>query len=71
MKLGKKLQAFLKNTVKILLGFWYFYDISFVLTPILARKLSFQREKYALRDGSKFNMIQWLDQKVNFLTIPN
>ena len=44
MKLGKKLQAFLKNTVKILLGFWYFYDISFVLTPILARKLSFQRE---------------------------
>ena len=44
MKLGKKLLAFLKNIVKILLGFWYFYDISFVLTPILARKLSFQRE---------------------------
>ena len=36
--------AFLKNTMKILLGFWYFYDISFVLTPILACKLSFQRE---------------------------
>ena len=44
MKLGKKLLAFLKNTMKILLGFWYFYDISFVLTPILAHKLLFQRE---------------------------
>ena len=44
MKLGKKLLAFLKNTIKILLGFWYFYDISFVLTPILAHKLLFQRE---------------------------
>ena len=52
----------MKNTVKILLRFWYVCDISFNLTPILAQKIFFQREKYALQDGLKFNMIQWSDQ---------
>ena len=51
--------VFLKNTVKTLLGFRYFCDILSVLTLILAYKLWFQREKYVLRDGSKFNTIQW------------
>ena len=33
----------------------------------MARKLSFWRGKYALRDGPKFNLIGWLDPKFNFL----
>ena len=71
MKSGKKLPVFLKNTMKILLGFRYFCDISPVLTQILARKLLFRSAKYALWDSPKFNMIQWSDQKVNFFTTPD
>ena len=69
-KSGKKLPVFLKNTLKNLLGFWYFCDISSFLIPIFVHKLSFWRKKYSLWDGLKFNMIQRLDKKVNFLTIP-
>jgi len=68
-KLGKKMPVFLKNTMKILLGFWHFCDFSSVWTPILVHKLSFRREKYSLWDGPKFNTIQQSNQKVNFLTM--
>ena len=37
----------------------------------MVRKLSFRREKYALWDGPKFNMIQRSDKKVKVLTIPS
>ena len=56
--------------MKTLLGFWYFCNISSILILILARKLLFQRGKHALRDGLEFNMIQRLDQKVNFFITP-
>ena len=65
-KSSKKLPVFLKNTVKILLGFQYFCDISSVLTPILARKLSFQRENYALHDGPKFTQYNSRIKKSTF-----
>ena len=57
-KLGKKLLVFLKNLVKTLLGFQCFCDISSILTLILAGKLSFWRENYALQDNLKSNTIQ-------------
>ena len=69
-KLGKKLLIFLKNTVKVLLGFRYLCDILFVLTLIFAHKLSFQMGKYIIQDGPKFNTIQQSDKKFNLLTIP-
>ena len=49
--------------------FLNFIDISSVLTLILARELSFQREKYDLQDGPKFSPVEWLDEKVNFLIV--
>ena len=67
-KLGQKPLVFLKNTVKILLGFRNFFDISSILTLIFAHKLSFER---VLQDSLKFNTIQQSDQKVNFFTIPD
>ena len=63
--------VFLKNLVKTLLDFWYFCYILSVLTLILARKLLFRKEKYALQDSLKFNTIQRSNEKVNFLTIPS
>ena len=65
LKPGRKPLVFLKNTMKILLGFRNFFDISSILTLIFARKLSFQS---VLQDSLKFNTP---DQKVNFFTIPD
>ena len=67
----KNCQFSWKNTVKTLLGFWYFCDISFVLTPVVAHKILFRRGKYALQDGRIFKTIQRSKQKVNFSTTPN
>ena len=63
------LSPFDENQLRYCQGFRYFGDISYVLTLILACKLLFERKKYALRDGPKFNTIQQPNKKVNILTI--
>ena len=67
VKSGKKLPVFLgekKKLWRFYKGFQYFGDISSVLTPILARKLSVWREKCTLQDGPKFNMIKRSAKKI-------
>ena len=56
--------------MKTLLGFQYFCDISSILTMILACKLLFQREKYALRDDPNPTRSNSWIKKSTFLPPP-